>query len=195
MRLRDPLRLALVGVLLVVAGCGPRVFVTTGTLVGLEASPGDGNTQPPSVIFGYRRAELALVPTGGGPATKREAGGGSEDAYSTLAVFDLASGWFKKTKIEQFIATGHAARTIQEYHAFTDALVGASAGTDKLSNAYVGLMAQEPGGACWKSLHKWREDNLRDVTDFDFARQRRYEDDRTKASQDGTVAQNCRGKW
>jgi hypothetical protein len=195
MTLRDPLRLALVGVLLVVGGCGPRVFVTTGTLIGLEASPGDGNTQPPSVTFGYKRAELALVPTAGGPATKSQVGGGSEDAYSTLAVFDLASGWFKKTKIEQFIAAGHAARTVQESPTFTNALVGASAGTDKLSNVYVALMAQEPEGACWKALHKWREDNLKDVTDFDFARQQRYEGDRTKASKDGAVTPNCRGKW
>ena len=50
--------------LLLMAGCGgqDRVIVTTGTQVGLEATPGDATTQAPSVSFGYKRVELALVP-------------------------------------------------------------------------------------------------------------------------------------
>ena len=46
-------------------GCASKstVITMTGTTVGLEASPGDiTNGQSPSVLFGYKRAEGAIVP-------------------------------------------------------------------------------------------------------------------------------------
>lgn len=50
--------------LLFLFGCNePKVFVSTGTLVGLEATPGSTTTpQAPSISFGYKRAEVALIP-------------------------------------------------------------------------------------------------------------------------------------
>lgn len=41
--------------------CNPSVYFSTGTTVGLEATP-PVNETPPTVTFGYKRAELALVP-------------------------------------------------------------------------------------------------------------------------------------
>jgi hypothetical protein len=38
---------------------------------------------------------------------------GSTDAYSTLAVLNLSLNWFSSARIEQFIATGHAARSVE----------------------------------------------------------------------------------
>ena len=49
--------------LLITACClkNPKVFFSTGTTVGLEATPPTTET-PPHVTFGYKRAELALIP-------------------------------------------------------------------------------------------------------------------------------------
>jgi len=57
----------LVGACLI-AGCGPRVLIATGTTLGLKATPGDGQSRPPQVTLGYKRAEAALIPTSGGNA-------------------------------------------------------------------------------------------------------------------------------
>ena len=49
---------------LITFGCGqPRVYVTTSTTVGLEATPpmSDGSGMP-RVMFGYKRAEVAFIP-------------------------------------------------------------------------------------------------------------------------------------
>ena len=112
--------------LLVLAGCGPRVLIATGTTLGLKATPGDGQSRPPQVTLGYKRAEVALVPTDGKKATQ------GSDAYSVLAVFDFRSEWFGKTELASFIGSGNAARDIQgekagEYQfmeAFADPTVG-----------------------------------------------------------------------
>jgi len=93
--------------LLLLGGCGPRVLIATGTTLGLKATPGDGQSRPPQVTLGYKRAEVALVPTDGEEARK------DEDAYSVLAVFDFRSMWFGKTELASFIASGNAAREIQ----------------------------------------------------------------------------------
>ena len=61
--------LTLLMVLVSVAGCAPRVNLSTGTTIGLKATPGHGNTRPPQVMLGYKRAELSLVPTEGKGAT------------------------------------------------------------------------------------------------------------------------------
>jgi len=129
--------LALVSVI----GCGqPRVYLLTGTLVGLEAKPPMGDSQPnPAVTFGYKRAELALLPVckvlkssstnvGENPGlvqskdetclplsrAKDTNGKSQEDAFSTVALFRLGINWFGPAKIEQFIATGQAARALQK---------------------------------------------------------------------------------
>lgn len=49
--------------LLMTACClkNPNIYFSTGTTVGLEATPPTNET-PPHVTFGYKRAELALIP-------------------------------------------------------------------------------------------------------------------------------------
>lgn len=96
----------------IIAGCS-RVTIVTGTTLGIKATPGDGNTQPPQVTLGYKRAETALIPTEGKKAT-RDASGGGVEAYSTLAAFFLQTAWFGDTEVASFISTGHAARDIQK---------------------------------------------------------------------------------
>ena len=103
------LRVLLGGPLLLAMACGPRVVVVTGTTLGLKATPGDGNSRPPQVTLGYKRAEVALVPTQG--ATANEAG---NDAFSTMTAFDFRTRWFGQTELSSFIGTGLAAREIQE---------------------------------------------------------------------------------
>lgn len=104
--------LFLLGLALTTVGCAashqPRVTVVTGTTVGLKATPGDGQTRPPQVTLGYKRAELAINPTKGGTATKD-----ASDAFSTLAAFFFSTHWFGQTELASFIATGHSARDIQ----------------------------------------------------------------------------------
>jgi hypothetical protein len=104
-RLRLALTLSLMGGSFL--GCGPRVTISTGTTIGLKASPGDGSTRPPQVTLGYKRAETSLVPTAGKEASS------STDAFSTLAAVYFKTEWFGKTELRSFIGTGHAARDIQ----------------------------------------------------------------------------------
>jgi hypothetical protein len=89
-----------------VAGCAPRVNLSTGTTIGLKATPGDGNTRPPQVTLGYKRAELSFVPVEGKGATS------DTDAASTLASFHFRTEWFGHTELDSFIAAGMAARTL-----------------------------------------------------------------------------------
>ena len=93
------------------AACARRMTVSTGTTIGLNATPGDGKSQSPQVTLAYKRAELALVPTGEKAAKKED--GNNSDAYSALAIIDFRTKWFTGTSIDQFIATGHASRDIQ----------------------------------------------------------------------------------
>jgi hypothetical protein len=106
-----------------VAGCGPRVLISTGTTLGLKATPGNvEGGRPPQVTLGYKRAELSLVPTRGTGAT-RLPDGRQEDAFSTLAAFDFQTRWFGKTELSSFISTGFAAQEIQKNGTFADAFV------------------------------------------------------------------------
>lgn len=146
---------------LIAVGCSqPRVYVTTSTTVGLEATPpmSDGSGMP-KVMFGYKRAEVAFIPvcsverykytwdwldklfvfapnniekcqdkiTAKDQSTRlpppsmrtstqineQETYMNRHDAYSTLGLFRLGLSWFGPAKIEQFVATGLAARAIQ----------------------------------------------------------------------------------
>lgn len=188
-------------VMLTLMGCSEsRVLVVTGTVVGLEASPGDGSTQPPSVTFGYKRAEVAFVPTATEPADKvakhyPPGQGTDSDAYSTLAAFKLAANWFGPTKIEQVIATGHAARIIQETsNEFTRAFLEGAAGTDELSSKFTHLFAKEKDSDCSKALQAWRATHLTEAADYHFARLQKYEAQRAQAWRDSTVQTQCKGK-
>lgn len=98
-----------------VSACGTRVITTTGTTLGLKASPGDGQARPPQVTFGYKRAEASIVPTKGSGATRESKDGKSvakDDAYSTLSTFYFSTEWFGDTHIAAFVGTGFAARDI-----------------------------------------------------------------------------------
>jgi hypothetical protein len=129
MKLFTPLVLAACMVFIApLVGCAPRMTVATGTTIGLNATPGDGQAQSPQVTFAYKRSEIAKVPTGQQPARKPPARAQNDssdqntDAYSAIAIVDFQTKWFGKTSIDQFIATGHAARDIQEGTEFTAAL-------------------------------------------------------------------------
>ena len=107
--------LSFLAVVSILASCasGSRMTVVTGTVIGLHASPGDGSSRPPAVTFAYKRSEVALIPTAAQPAL--EVGINSTnrtDTYSAFSVFDADIHWFGGSKIQQFIATGHAARTV-----------------------------------------------------------------------------------
>lgn len=115
--------LVVVAASLVATGCARRMTVATATTIGLHATPGDGQSQTPQVTLAYKRAELAMVPTGA-QAAKKDASNGDTDAFSALAIIDFRTKWFGETSIDQFIATGHAARDIQDGPEFTGALLG-----------------------------------------------------------------------
>ena len=123
---RPETRIALWALVLAVSwcltACGTRVISATGTTLGLKASPGDGQTRPPQVTFGYKRAEVAMVPTNGQKGTE------TSDAFSTLATFHLKSEWFGKTEVASFIGTGMASRDILGGTAFKQAFAAASLG-------------------------------------------------------------------
>lgn len=121
-------------------GCARRMTVTTGTTIGLSATPGDGRSQSPQVTLAYKRAEMAIVPTGGRAASKTP----DVDCYSALAIVDFRTKWFSGTALDQFIATGHAARDIQmqrgaaTQNEFTSQLVSyASGGTGKVLRDWI----------------------------------------------------------
>jgi hypothetical protein len=142
-------------------GCGPRVNIVTGTTVGLKVSPGDGNTRPPQITFAYKRAEVALIPTEGKKATKGSSGDASDgDAYSTLAAVYYETAWFGKTQIASFIATGHAARDIQEIDtSFSEAFAQTTLGVvpDAIQQRREDLMT------AWMAL---KEDQARRILDL-----------------------------
>ena len=96
------------------SGCGPRVIVVTGTTVGLKATPGDGQTRPPQLVVGYKRAEAAVIPVEGDGATHSGDTQKDKEAASTVASFYLESHWMGRTDIRAFIGTGFAARKVAE---------------------------------------------------------------------------------
>lgn len=105
---------SLLGALISGAGCAQRMTVATGTTIGLHATPGDGQSQTPQITLAYKRSEVAIIPTGERAARNMEENEADTDAYSALAVIDFQTRWWGDTSVDQFIATGHAARDIQE---------------------------------------------------------------------------------
>lgn len=200
-----------IATLLFFVGCSgqDRVLVTTGTQIGLEATPGDGATQAPNVSFGYKRVELALVPVS--PTSDKESkvktpeelkaetpedpkGGSqnedsklatkSKDAYSVLATFNMASNWFGPAKIEQFIATGHASRSIQSpnsqfFQTVSSSFYGYDENAEKFNGLLMASLEQAPTDGkpdpfagekkCWIAIHAWKEKDLPGLSDYDFA--------------------------
>lgn len=61
------------------SGCNNYLVFTTATKFGIDASQ-DGN-QPPKVVLGYKRAELAIIPASHKAATE------TEDTYAVLSDF------------------------------------------------------------------------------------------------------------
>jgi hypothetical protein len=136
--MRIALVMACVGSALL-CGCTSMV-ISTGTTIGLKATPGDGSTQTPQVTFGYKRMELAYVPVEAGAASKSQparktakaeappaaAPGETQpapadvDAFSALAVIDVQTKWFGRTVIKQFISSGIAAREISANNEFAN---------------------------------------------------------------------------
>jgi len=51
---RRPPTFVVVVALLALVGCSgsPHVIIATGTTVGIKATPGDGQTQPPQLVIG-----------------------------------------------------------------------------------------------------------------------------------------------
>ncbi|MBK9305746.1 MAG: hypothetical protein IPM58_01320 [Nitrospira sp.] len=153
----------------------PRVFVGTGTLMGIEATPGDPNEgQTPAVTFGYRRAEVALVPIEDEDTKARgklhRGGTTTKDAASTLATFNLAHNWFGPARIEQYVATGIAAKEIIEGGQYALALVGYEKGSDDLADQFADAYkrahqedANDDDRACWKSVEAWMDTNFPDL--------------------------------
>jgi hypothetical protein len=107
---------------LMATACGPRVIISTGTTIGLKATPGDGTTRPPQVTLAYKRAETAFVPTNASVATA------SEDAFSTLAALHFSTKWFGETKLRSVVGTGIAARDLTGSAAFADQFAAATLG-------------------------------------------------------------------
>lgn len=108
---------ACLGVLTGCSAFGDKVYVITGTMVGIEFSPPASSANPgAAVTIGYDRAEMALVPT----CDRQKTDGSTckadktHDAYSVLALFRLNSSWFGTSKIQQVVATGEAAKQILE---------------------------------------------------------------------------------
>lgn len=61
------------------SGCNNYLVFTTATKFGIDASQ-DGN-QPPKMVLGYKRAELAIIPSDHKAATQ------TEDTYAVLSDF------------------------------------------------------------------------------------------------------------
>lgn len=110
------------------SGCNNYLVFTTATKFGIDASQ-DGN-QPPKVVVGYKRAELAIIPADHKAATE------SEDTYAVLSDFCVMANpslydWMDTIKtrdrnpqdikdslqIRSIFATGMAARKAAENEA------------------------------------------------------------------------------
>lgn len=91
------------------AGCASRMVVATGTTIGLHATPGDMQSQPPQVTLAYKRAETAVVPTEGARAVK-----GERDSLSSFVSFGFFTEWFGETRVDSLISTGIAAQTLAD---------------------------------------------------------------------------------
>jgi hypothetical protein len=104
------------------AGCAsnPHVIIATGTTLGIKATPGDGQTRPPQLVVGYKRAEVAVIPVDATGAQRDDARVVQKEAASTVASFYMKNTWTSETVIRSFIGTGFAARSVVEKPAFQE---------------------------------------------------------------------------
>ncbi len=102
-------------VVTLLVGCStPAMLVSTGTLVGLEASPADPQTQTPHVTLAYKRSELAIVPLCLKEKANDQQCQPDKEGPSAAAAFMMHHSWFSATRIEQYIATGSAAKALTD---------------------------------------------------------------------------------
>ena len=188
--------ISFVGISLV-SGCShPRVFVATGTLVGIEATPGDPQEgQVPGVTFGYRRGEVAIVPV---EKDKDKVGKTTADAASTLTTFNLAYNWFGPGRIEQYLATGHASRTLlKKGSQFAIALLGYEKGGDPLADRFANELAKhdkdqatDNDKACWEAVTKWMDHAFPSLPTSDILT-KGFVNQRQLASTETTIKTKC----
>lgn len=122
---RAPSLVAILAVALpALAGCAsnPHVIIATGTTLGIKATPGDGQTRPPQIVVGYKRAELAVIPVDASGAQRDDAHVVQKEAASTVASFYMKNEWTSETVIRSFIGTGFAARSVIDTPAFQEEL-------------------------------------------------------------------------
>jgi hypothetical protein len=110
--------------------------VVEATVIGLNATPGNGSSTAPQVTFAYKRAETALIPTSGTGAT------GQTDALSSLSALYCKSRFFGTTEIDDFVSTGFASRELVRSSTFGRAVSAAVAATN--SPASVSTMSAKP---------------------------------------------------
>lgn len=190
------------GCALLTAACGgPRVLVVTGTLVGIEATPGiPEEGQSPAVTFGYRRAEAALVPlekpaSDNSNVVQQGTKNPPKDAASVLATFNLAHNWFGPAKIEQYIATGHAAKDLMKGGEFALTFIGYEQGqdplADKLAKAYRGSLRDDQlAKTCWKAVEDWMKTHFPGLPPLDIV-SKAFIEQRPKLFEDAQVKVAC----
>lgn len=192
--------------LLTTACVHSRLVVVTGTLVGLEATPGNPQDgQSPAVTFGYRRAEAALIPVEKEDGNKEKPDNQSnvgqhgtknpdKDAASILATFNLAHNWFGPAKIEQYIATGLAAQSMAGSNHYALVFVGYEPGqdplADKLANAYRKSSHDQAAKTCWKEVEGWMKTHFPGLPPLDIVT-RAFINQRTKLFEDNVVKEVC----
>ena len=110
--------MALLALCFLTVGCQDYLVFSTATKFGLDISQDAG--QPPKMLVGYKRAEVAIIPAEKENATGIPATAGqlSQDTYSVFAeVCIKAPGLLTindPLKIRSTFATGVAARTTQK---------------------------------------------------------------------------------
>lgn len=179
----------------------PKVFVGTGTLVGIEATPGNPNEgQTPAVTFGYRRAEVAVVPVAKENQRGKQNSDGvaTEDAASALVTFNLAHNWFGPARIEQYVATGHAARNLLKGEHHILALIGYERGTDTLTDQLaegykqsIKEKATDSDKACWNSITQWMKTHFEGLATTDILT-KGFTKQRPEAAKDAAVKAACK---
>lgn len=97
---------------------GPRMTVIEGTTIGLNATPGDGSSKPPQVTLAYKRVEMAIVPTDQRPSVTNQS-----DCLSSITALNFKTQFFGATRIDDFFATGFAARSLAGNSSFQSNLL------------------------------------------------------------------------
>lgn len=106
-RVRPPLLLALLPLLLAGSACTQTLAFGTATKFALDIS--QRADQMIDVSMGYDRVEIASIPAAKGT----DATGAGDDAYAVLGTFYVTYGnpWLEQpVRVNQFFATGMAAR-------------------------------------------------------------------------------------